>query len=149
MNPPHPSSRLYYKHVAADPTKNPAEQPCAHALRVAHTQGRADALDRLGFKRASEELRLKIPTRTFHGFDAAHRLETTRGVKKATTPLDSADVLGTQLQQLEPIQGPTPTPLVDNPLDRTPAWGPPANLASGDAANRESNMGQSTFLGGI
>ena len=41
-------------------------------------KGALDALARFGMPHAGEELRLKIPDRTFHGLDAAARTEATR-----------------------------------------------------------------------
>ncbi len=50
-------------------------------VKNAYVFGSADALAVLGLKTAAEELRLKIPDRTFHGFDAARKLDMTAEVR--------------------------------------------------------------------
>ena len=114
----------------------------------AYMAGGADALLALGLKAAAEELRLKIPDRTFHGFDAARRAAASRADKKAEH-LEDADDLA------EAIGGTATTvpenPQLDSrdPLDRATAWGTPSSLAAGDTASRLGDMGQSTAVGTV
>lgn len=112
----------------------------------AYARGSTDALRRLGIKEASEELRLKIPSRTFHGFEAARRGEAARAGKRASGQ-DDADTLA---QAMDALPAPRPPPdqaTARDPLDRTTAWGAPSSLAAGDAANRAGDMGQPTAVG--
>lgn len=104
-----------------------------------HARGAADALERLGFKRAAEELRLKIPTRTFHGFDAAKR-----SAKKANDGLD-ADVLAKLLKALPETKSPLDQTTSRDPLDRSTAWGSPSNPSGGG----NTDVGQPTGFGGV
>jgi hypothetical protein len=117
-------------------------------VKHAYAFGGADALARLGLKTAAEELRLKIPDRTFHGFDAAHRAESERSHKKANGAED-ADDLEKMLESLEAPISPNTQLSTRDPLDRATAWGTPSNLAAGDTANRLSDMGQSTANGAV
>lgn len=122
-------------------------------IKHAQLRGAADALEQLGFKQAAEELRLKIPSRTFHGFDAAHRAESKRAGNDPTPddPPDAgtADAFEEHLEQLEAPVPPDNQVTSRDPLDRHTAWGSPSNLAGGDTANRLSDMGQPTSFGGI
>jgi len=120
-------------------------------VKKAHAHGIADALERLGFKQAAEELRLKIPTRTFHGFEAAHKAESERGAKRADCPPveGTADNLAKLLAKVDDVQSPDAQLASRDPLDRATAWGTPSNLAGGDTANRLSDMGQPTGFGGV
>lgn len=122
----------------ADATPKGARLP--EHVKNAHARGAADALERLGLKRASEELRLKIPTRTFHGFEAAHKNEAARSAKKAND-LD-ADVLEKILEQIPVPKTPNDQTTTKDHLDRSTAWGAPSNLAVGD-------VGPSNDFGGV
>jgi hypothetical protein len=117
-------------------------------VKKSHVRGIADALERFGFKHAAEELRLKIPSRTFHGYDAAHKAEADRGSKKAEAD-GTADNLADMLKQIDADVSPDVQLATRDPLDRTTAWGSPANLAGGDTASRLSDMGQNTSFGGV
>lgn len=117
-------------------------------VKKSHVRGVTDALERFGFKQAAEELRLKIPARTFHGFDAAHKAESERGAKKAANE-DTADTLAEILGQMNTTTSPDQQLAGKDPLDRSTAWGSPSNLAGGDAASRLSDMGQNTAFGGV
>lgn len=112
--------------------------------KAAYARGSADALRQLGIKDASEELRLKIPSRTFHGYDAAHRSEGTRVGKRATA---GADALAQALDALPPPRAIAEQATTPDPLNRSTAWGAPSSLAAGDAANRLGDMGQPTAVG--
>lgn len=136
----HPEMAAIWQAETPRDKKLPARAKQAHALGV------ADALERFGFKAASEELRLKIPSRTFHGFDAAKKTEALRNAKKANN--ESADLLAEVFDQLDEPQTVGEQPLARD-LERNTAWGAPSNLAGGDAGNRVSDMGQPTGFGGV
>jgi methylmalonyl-CoA mutase N-terminal domain/subunit len=116
-------------------------------VKTSFDLGTADALERFGFKQAAEELRLKIPSRTFHGYDAAHKGEAENAGKKANEA--SADDLAKLLGQIKAPISPTAEIAAKDRLDRSTAWGSPSNLAAGDTASRLSDMGQNTNFGGI
>lgn len=107
-----------------------------------HARGAAAAL--AFFKLGGEELRLKIPTRTFHGFEAAKKAIS----KKAGDGID-ADDLAHVLSTITTPKTPGDETQAKDPLERTPAWGAPSNLSGGDAGSRVSDMGQPTHFGGI
>jgi hypothetical protein len=116
----------------------------------AAASGVAAALARFGLKQAGEELRLKIPDRTFHGFDAANKTEAARGhAKKAGEYGDrrSSEDLARMLQSIELPPAPGASTASKNPLDRSTSWGPPSSMAAGDVGSR-SGVGPSAF-GGI
>lgn len=112
-------------------------------VKSAYVLGARAALAYMGLKHAGEELRLKIPSRTFHGFEAAHKSV----AKKANE--DSADMLAKILKAMPVPKTPGNQLTARDPLDRNPAWGAPSSLAGGDTANRMSDMGQPTGFGGI
>lgn len=119
-------------------------------VKKATLSGAAAALTRFGLKQAGEELRLKIPDRTFHGFDAASRAEAMRGhAKKAGEYGDrrSSEDLARMLQSIELPPAPGASTASKNPLDRSTSWGPPSSMAAGDVGSR-SGVGPSAF-GGI
>jgi hypothetical protein len=109
-------------------------------------RGRVDALTRFGFKHAAEELRLKLPTRTFHGLDAAHKTVATRAAKQGA---DTADGLAHLFSQVGSSTPTVPLIAAPDPLDRETVWGAPSSLSAGDTAGRLSDMGQQTHFGGI
>lgn len=118
-------------------------------VKHASTCGAIAALDRFGLKRAGEELRLKIPDRTFHGFDAAGKAVAAKGhAKKANEYGDrrSSEDLARMLQALDEPPQPGVPVASKNPLDRSTNWGPPSSTAAGDVGGR-SGVGQSTFGG--
>jgi hypothetical protein len=117
-------------------------------VKKSHVRGIADALERFGFKQAAEELRLKIPTRTFHGLDAAHKPNADRSTKKADEA-NTADTLAQMLEQIDASASPDAQLAAKDPLDRSTSWGSPSNLAAGDTAGRLSDMGQNTAFGGV
>ena len=117
-------------------------------VKKSHLLGVADALEQFGFKHAAEELRLKIPARTFHGLDAAHKPGVERGAKKANEKA-TADTLAQALEQIDASTSPDAQLTAKDPLDRSTAWGTPSNLAAGDTAGRLSDMGQNTAFGGV
>lgn len=115
--------------------------------KSAYLKGCAAALDAFGLRTASEELRLKIPERTFHGHRAALKAES----DKSRTAAEAGDA-----NQLAEILRGMPAPVTPgsqlaarNPLDRSTAWGAPSSLAAGDVAGRIGNMGQTTGFGGV
>lgn len=112
--------------------------------------GAEAALARFGLKQAGEELRLKIPDRTFHGFDAASKAEAARGHAKKTGEYGdrrSSEDLARMLQSIELPLAPGASTASKNPLDRSTSWGPPSSMAAGDVGSR-SGVGPSAF-GGI
>lgn len=113
-------------------------------------KGALDALARFGLRHAGEELRLKIPDRTFHGLDAAARTEAARGhAKNANNFGDrrSSEDLAQLLQAIDDPPNPGFATASKDPLDRTTNWGPPSSMAAGDAGSR-AGVGPSGF-GGI
>ncbi len=113
-------------------------------------RGALDALARFGLKQAGEELRLKIPDRTFHGFDAANKSEAEKGHGKRAEDYGdrrSSEDLARMLQAIELPPAPGASTASKNPLDRSTSWGPPSSTAAGDAGSR-SGVGPSAF-GGI
>jgi hypothetical protein len=117
-------------------------------VKKSHLLGAAAALERFGFKQAAEELRLKIPARRFHGYEAAHKAESERGAKKADAE-GTADNLAELLEQINVPGSPDQQLAGKDPLDRSTAWGAPSNLAGGDTASRLSDMGQNNGFGGV
>lgn len=116
-------------------------------IGASHARGVADALAQFGFKRAAEEIRLKIPRREFHGWDEAFK---GRNTKKANGGNEgTADTLEKMLEQLGSPNSPNTMIASKDPLDRSTAWGAPSSLAAGDAGSRMSDMGQNTGFGGV
>jgi len=119
-------------------------------VKKAHVLGAVVALEHFGLKAAAEELRLKIPDRTFHGWDAAHKSEAKRAEKKAMFgDRRSATALEEMLRGLDDPPAAMQATASKNPLDRSTSWGPPTNPAAGDTGSRVSDMGQPTGFGGI
>ena len=126
--------------------------PLPNRVKDATARGMDDALARFGLRLAGEELRLKIPERTFHGFDAAVKSEDRRGhaerAKRANQFGDrrSSEDLASMLRSLDDLPGPESATASRDPLDRTTNWGPPSNMAAGDAGGR-LGLGPSAFGG--
>lgn len=120
-------------------------------VKRAYVLGGAAALDKLGLKSAAEELRLKIPDRTFHGFDAARKAESERANKKAdcTPGAEDSDDLEKMLEEIDAPISPNTQLSTRDPLDRATAWGAPSNLSAGDTASRLGDMGQPTAVGTV
>jgi hypothetical protein len=116
-------------------------------VKSAYVLGGADALSKLGLKSAAEELRLKIPERSFHGFEAARKSEAERAHKKAGA--EDANDLEKMLESLDAPISPNTQLSTRDPLDRATAWGTPSNLSAGDAASRLGDMGQTTATGAV
>lgn len=117
-------------------------------VKKSYDLGAADALERFGFKTASAEIRLKIPTRQFHGWDAAFK--STDDDKKDKRANDAtADALANLLEKIPAPITPNADLAARDKLDRSTAWGSPSNMAGGDTASRLSDMGQNTNFGGI
>ena len=123
-------------------------------VKHAFLLGTVDALEHFGLRTASEELRLKLPTRSFHGLDAANKNVS----KKAAAPGQpdphahdggSSDDLAEMIKGLDNPINPHTQMATRDPLDRTTAWGAPSNMSAGDTANRMSDMGQPTGFGGV
>lgn len=121
-------------------------------VKKSYLLGTADALERFGLKAASAEIRLKIPTRQFHGWDAAFKSDDDKDKRAAENGPENgadADSLAKLLGQLDSPTSPTAQTAARDPLDRATAWGSPSNMAGGDTASRLSDMGQNTNFGGI
>lgn len=116
-------------------------------VKESHARGLAAALEHFGLKQAAEEIRLKIPHRTFHGWDAAFKSEHERNAKRANE--ETADTLAKLLGQIDAPVGAAHEVAARDPLDRSTAWGSPSNLAGGDTAGRMSDMGQPTSIGTV
>jgi hypothetical protein len=116
-------------------------------VKESFARGAADALDRLGLRTAAEEIRMKIPNREFHGWEAAFKSEDVRNSKRAND--SDADDLAKLLEQINAPMSPSAQVSAKDPLDRTTAWGAPSNLSAGDTASRLSDMGQPTSIGTV
>ena len=130
----------------ADATPKGSKLP--DKVKHAYVLGGAAALAALGLKAAAEELRLKIPDRTFHGFDAARKAAAGRANKKADCAADSND-LEKMLKDIDAPISPNTHLSTRDPLDRATAWGAPSNLSAGDTASRLGDMGQPTAVGTV
>lgn len=97
-----------------------------------------------GAKAAAEELRLKLPERTYHGFDAAVSREKERANKKTSSVADDIEKM---LNSIDTPDNPIASLASRDPLDRATSWGPPSNLSGGDTASRVSDMGMPTNIG--
>jgi hypothetical protein len=93
---------------------------------------------------ATEEIRLQLPRREYHGLDAALR-STTKGEKKAEGP--NADMLAEVLRTFDEPGKKGPDVPSKNILDRDTLWGVQSNLAAGDSGSRVSGMGQDNHAG--
>ncbi len=117
-------------------------------VKKAYARGRADALAKFGLSTVGEELRLKIPSRSFHGFDAATKDKSKpEPEKKANSPDGHANTIADLLSALPTPRSPLDQVSSRDPLDRTTAWGAPSSLSAGDAASRLSDMGQNSAVG--
>lgn len=128
------------------------------AVKKAYDDGVFTAFQGFGLKVAGEEIRLKMPVREFHGFDAAWRTAAERAEKKLAAskmvdPLEpQADAnapverLTEMLQTIDMPHGMNTVDDTRDRLDRTTGWGPPSNMAAGDSHG--SSMGQDTSNGG-
>lgn len=106
------------------------------------------------FKLAGEELRLQLPIRKFHGFDAATKSEAERGHKKADAPANFGDKrdsesLEAMLDELDDPEHRGQPDASKDPLDRSTMWGPPSNPEAGDTATRQMDMGVPGSIGMI
>lgn len=126
--------------------------PSSEHIKTSHSLGVAAALGRFGLKRAGEELRLKIPERKFHGWDAAHKVVSDGAEKKLANAFGdrrTSENLAQLLCALEGGPDAATATASKNPLDRSTSWGPSTNPAAGDAAGRLSDMGQGSGFGGV
>lgn len=129
----------------ADATPKGAKLP--EHVKKSYDLGMADAFERFGFKTASAEIRLKIPTRQFHGWDAAFKSDDDKKDKRAND--STADTLAGLLEKIPAPVTPNAQLSAKDKLDRSTAWGSPSNMAAGDTGSRLSDMGQNTNFGGI
>ena len=117
----------------------PPDTKLPERAKKAYARGCVEALAKFGLSTTGEELRLKIPSRTFHGYDAA--------AKDKTKKAEDADLLAEAFKELPAPRAPLDQVSSRDPLDRTTAWGAPSSLSAGDAASRLSDMGQNTAVG--
>lgn len=110
-------------------------------VKKAFNAGVAAALSKFG---ASEEIRLQLPKREYHGLDAAVR-SATKGEKKAEGP--DAEMLAEALRTFDEPGKEGPDVPSKNILDRDTMWGVQSNLAAGDVGSRISGMGQDVHAG--
>jgi hypothetical protein len=125
----------------------PKDTKLPEKVKQSFVLGAAAALERFGLKHAAEEIRLQIPNRKFHGWDAAFKSENVRNSKRANE--GTADELAALLEKIDAPISPAAQATAKDPLDRTTAWGAPSNLSAGDTANRLSDMGQPTSIGTV
>lgn len=116
------------------------KKPSKKHMKKAYDAGVLDALSKF----AGEELRLRIPDRKFHGFDAAHR----DADKSKKAGDESADSLVQLLEGLENPTNPSNATASKDPLDRGTAWGPPTNPAGGGGGGTSmAGLGQTGSIG--
>ena len=135
--------------------KLPEKKHPEKTVKRAFTEGTLAAL--AYFKVAGEEIRLKIPNRQFHGWDAAWKdADRSKKADSFTQPLeqqgnedDPVERLTAAIQELDDPKGALKPDATKDPLDRNVQWGAPSNLSGGDTANRASNMGQNTGVGAV
>jgi len=143
--------------------KLPYKKHPEQTVKRAYEAGIVEALERFGLK-LGEEIRLQIPRRQFHGWDAAWRNAAGKGQKRAAgEPEDAAPVplesqadtdspverLTSMLRQLDSPNAPRLANATKDRLDRDVHWGTPSNLSAGDSGNRLSDLGQPTEFGGV
>lgn len=153
----HPELAAEFEAATPKGEKLPEKKHPEKTVKRAYDEGFTASLAR--FKLAGEEIRLQIPRREFHGFDAAFK-DAGRGEKKAhgeqvTQPMEPqadgdapVEQLAELLQKIDvsPSQSPDAT---KNPLERNVAWGAPTNMSGGDTGSRLSDLGQPTSVGAV
>jgi len=105
-------------------------------VKEAYDEGVAEALTRFGLKEAANEIRLKIPKREFHGFDAAFKPRV-KALKEANSeplepqasPEQPAEMLADILQTLS-LPAP-PGEQKHTAVDRPVFWGSPTDASKG------------------
>jgi len=151
----HPELAAEFEAATPKGKKLPEKKHPEKTVKRAFDAGIAMALSR--FKLAGEEIRLKIPHRQFHGWDAAWRnADRSKRADEFTQPLepqshedDPIERLTAAIQELEDPKGSKKPDATKDPLDRNVQWGAPSNLSGGDTANRGSDMGQNTAVGQV
>lgn len=153
----HPALAEEFEAATPKGKKLPEKKHPEKTVKRAYDDGFNTALHR--FKLGGEEIRLQIPRREFHGFDAAFK-DASRGEKKAhgtqeTPPMEPQASGDSPVEKLTEIMQQIEIPnnlgldATKNPLDRNVAWGAPTNLSGGDAGSRVSDMGQPTGVGAV
>ena len=103
----------------------------------------------LHFKLArSEEVRLKIPRREYHGWDKAWReTEKTKKAGEGAQPLEPqgnpdspVEKLTGMLQKIDSPSSPSALAATKDPLDRTTFWGGATNPEAGDTGTRDPGL---------
>ena len=132
----HPDMAKDWEKETPKGTKLPKKVKHAFAL------GMADAYDLFGLKTASQEIRLQIPRREFHGFEAAFKDEADRGRKQAdeaNSPLEPqangnvpAETLADMLQKIDMPGASSLQDAMRDPLERDTMWSGASNPSAGD-----------------
>jgi hypothetical protein len=124
------------------------------ALKVAFDSGVAAALRLYGVKTASsQELRLQIPRRAYHGLiEALKKANVTQHMNEPLEPQGAPDSPAEKLTEaLQGLDGqPTakPTNMTRDRLNREVSWGPASSLAAGqNIVGVDGAMGQDTGIG--
>lgn len=124
------------------------------ALKVAFDSGVAAALRLYGVKTASsQELRLQIPRRAYHGLlEALKKANVTQHMNEPLEPQGAPDSPAEKLTEaLQGLDGePTakPTNMTRDRLNREVTWGAPSSLAAGqNIVGVEGTVGQDTSIG--
>ena len=108
-------------------------------VKEAYDEGIAAALEHFGLKEAAEEIRLKIPKREFHGFDAAFKARNGRPLKQANVePLEPqaseeqpAEMLAALLQSLPVHRGPNESNAKIDDVNRPVGWSSSMDISRG------------------
>jgi hypothetical protein len=105
-------------------------------VKEAYDEGVGAALTRFGLKEAAEEIRLKIPKREFHGFDAAFKARVKAPKQANTEPLEAQASPDQPAEMLADLLQSLPTPRLpndakSNTLDRPVTWGSPSDVSKG------------------
>ena len=159
----HPDVAQEFADATPEGAKLPKKLHPEKTVKRAYEEGVMAALAELGLvKNASEEIRLQIPRRKFHGYDEAWRAAARNGEgeKKAEgtqEPLEPqaephipAEKLTEILQQLCEPPTELATEATKDPLDRSTMWGGNSNLnARENVHGLPNNMGQDTSVGTV
>ena len=108
-------------------------------VKKAYLTGIAQALSHFGFKVASEEIRLQLPRREYHGFESSFRKEEKRNTKKAEEDAPIIADLITHLEHIDGIPAADDNAVVDND-DKQPLWTRPTEPTGNSVGSRLSGV---------
>lgn len=157
----HPEMAKEWQEHTPKGKKLPEHVKKKKTVKHAYALGIVDGLTRFGLRKFAEELRLKLPSRSFHGTKEAFRhKDVDKNIEKKadeeSEPLEPQEDPGTSVAKLvEALQELDTTGDFDRQdptkehLDRDTMWGSPSHLDAGDAGNRVSDMGQDTSPGNV